>query len=128
MIIRSFVTVISFMIAAAYYGLTECALTSEPFTGCQSYKVGCDIIPGTNFDFNCSATIPAFSGMKCAQLHPPPDVCEQLTVVSTTPGVTAVADGGLANVMVGANCSSKFNTWYRIISGKFTSFVHNIQY
>ena len=116
------------MIAAAYYGLTECALTSEPFTGCQSYKVGCDIIPGTNFDFNCSATIPAFSGMKCAQLHPPPDICKQLTVVSTTPGVTAVADGGLANVTVGANCSSKFNTWYRIISGKFTSFVHNIQY
>ena len=114
------------MIAAAYYGLTECALTSEPFTGCQSYKVGCDIIPGTNFDFNCSATISAFSGMKCVQLHPPPDVCKQLTVVSTTPGVTAVADGGLANVMVGANCSSKFNTWYRIISGKFTSFVHNI--
>jgi hypothetical protein len=62
--------------------------------------VECDIIPKTNFYFNCSAKIPAFSGMECAELHPPPDVCKQLTVVNTTPGVTATANGGLAIVTV----------------------------
>ena len=97
------------MIAAAYYGLTECALTSEPFTGCQSYKVGCDIIPGTNFDFNCSATIPAFSDKKCTELYPNTDICNTLTDVSTTPGVSIqVANGRLANVTVCANSKSMF--------------------
>jgi hypothetical protein len=44
--------------------------------------------------------------MECAELHPPPDVCKQLTVVNTTPGVTAVANGGLANVTVSANSNN----------------------
>ena len=102
----SYATVISFMITI-YYGLTECTPISEPFAAsCQPYKVECDIIPKTNFNFNCSAEIPAFSGMDCAELHPPPDVCKQLTIVNTTPGITAVANGGLANVTVRACTNS----------------------
>ncbi len=85
-----------------YYGLTECTPISEPFESCRPYKVECDIIPKTNFEFNCSAEIPAFSSTVCAELHPPPDVCKQLTVINTTPGVTAVANGGLAIVTVSA--------------------------
>ena len=87
-----------------YYGLTVCATssTSGQFANCQPYKVQCDIIPGTNFDFNCSSTLPAFGDMECAELHPPPDICKQLTVVKASPlGVNAVAYGGLANVTVG---------------------------
>lgn len=108
--VYSFVTAtLSFMITTYYYGMTECTLPPEPFARCQSYKVECDIIPKTNFDFNCSAAIPAFGdNMNCVELHPPPDICKQLTVVSTTPGVTAVANVGLANVMVRANSQIAF--------------------
>ena len=90
---------INFMVAT-YYGLTMCASTSGSFASCRPYKVECDIIPETNFDFNCSAAIPAFSDMECAELHPPPDICKELTVVKASPGVNAVANGGLANVTV----------------------------
>ena len=112
-ILYSLATVISFMITT-YHGLIECTPISEPFAAsCQPYKVECDIIPKSNFDFNCSAKLPAFSGMECAELHPPPDICKQLTVVSTTPGITAVAKGGLADVTVRAGAHSTI--WVAIL-------------
>ena len=98
--------IISFMITVYQYGLT----VSQCY---QSYKVECDIIPGSNFEFNCSAAIPAYStsGEQCAELDPPRDICHQLTIVATSPGVHAVISGqGLAHEYVNLTvrlCDSK---------------------
>ena len=98
-------TAISF-IMIAYSRLTVCTLISEPSASC---KMECDLTTESNFHFNCSATIPAFSDKKCTELYPNTDICNTLTDVSTTPGVSIqVANGRLANVTVCANSKSMF--------------------
>ena len=81
-------------------GLKVYASTVAPT--CQAYQVECHLIPPDNTGYLCSATIPAFSGIECAELHPP--YCNQpLTVEGTSPGISAIANGRLANVTVSVN-------------------------
>lgn len=78
-------------------GLKVYASTVAPT--CQPYQVECHPIPTHNTGYLCSATIPAFSGIECAELHSP--YCNHpLTVEGTSPGISAVANGRLANVTV----------------------------
>ena len=96
-------TAISFM-TTAYYRMRVCTLISETSASC---KMECGLTIGSNIHFNCSTTIPTFSNIKCAELYPNPDICESLTDVSTTPGVSIqVANGGLADITVCTNSKS----------------------
>ena len=78
--------------------LAECSEGSS--IHCQPYRLECDLKPGSFFNaFNCSVAITAYIN-SCIELHPPVDICHQITISSVTDGVETEANGGLINATV----------------------------
>lgn len=102
--------------------LTECREGSSTLghAHCQPYRLECDLKPGAFFNaFNCSVAITAYVD-SCIELHPPVDICHQITINLVIDGVEAEANGGLINATV---CSCGIELFFWGMEGERVEFV-----